>query len=90
MVVLGGGDLLGRTSLLRHRGPDGEGDGLINMNSMANHNCSGGESDPRIRANLPLMEKKRGFAHDLAFGYMRCSIVDLTPSGRRVLGLHVF
>ncbi len=75
------------TRCIRHRGPDDEGFLFINTRSGRMLNCSGAESDARVRGRLPLAEEQaRGFAHDLAFSHRRYSIVDLSPAGHQPMG----
>jgi len=72
------------TRCIRHRGPDDEGFAFINTRNGRVLNCSGSESDARMRNRLPLAEEQaRGFAHDLAFSHRRYSIVDLSPAGHQ-------
>lgn len=76
--------LVKMTRLLRHRGPDDEGFTLIQRRTGQRLDCSGMESDPRIRTVLPAAETcSEGFPHDVALSHRRFSIVDLSPAGHQ-------
>jgi asparagine synthase (glutamine-hydrolysing) len=72
-------------SMLRsiaHRGPDDEGFVLIDASANRSMDLAGAQSDPRIRAKLPLIEAS-AFEHDIGFAHRRYSIVDLSPAGHQ-------
>lgn len=65
----------------RHRGPDDEGFLLMDTRRGAAISCAGRDTDARIR--LPAVEEQRGGGFDLAFGFRRLSIQDLSPAGHQ-------
>ena len=65
----------------RHRGPDDEGYLLINTHSGTTIECGGSDTNPEL-ALPPLTGLRRGH-FDLAFGFRRLSIQDLSPSGHQ-------
>jgi asparagine synthase (glutamine-hydrolysing) len=69
------------TTLLRHRGPDDDGFLLADTRAGSSVLCAG----PDTRAELPLppLEKFRGQSFDLAFGFRRLAIIDLSPAGHQ-------
>ena len=66
---------------IRHRGPDDEGYLLFNTGKNNVAACGGAESDPSL--NLPDIERFSGQDYDLAFGFRRLSILDITPAGHQ-------
>jgi asparagine synthase (glutamine-hydrolysing) len=64
-----------------HRGPDDEGYLLINTSTGATASCGGPDTDPRL--NLPPLEEYGGQPFDVAFGFRRLSIQDLSPAGHQ-------
>jgi asparagine synthase (glutamine-hydrolysing) len=69
------------TTLLRHRGPDDEGYLLADTEQRTARSYAGTDTDPRLR--LPSIRSASGDAADLAFGFRRLSIVDLTVAGHQ-------
>jgi asparagine synthase (glutamine-hydrolysing) len=69
------------TSALRHRGPDDEGYLLVNTRTGHTISCAGTETDPRLA--LPGIEQYAGDMFDLAFGFRRLAILDLSSSGHQ-------
>ncbi|MCU0501205.1 MAG: asparagine synthetase B, partial [Anaerolineae bacterium] len=74
------------TSLLRHRGPDDEGYLLADTRGGSAFACAGDDTDPRLGlphiaplADAPLA----GQPYDLAFGFRRLAILDLSPAGHQ-------
>src|SRR5262245_39604103 len=69
------------TTSLRHRGPDDEGYLLINTRSGSVWPLAGHETLPELR--LPHLEHAGGHSGDLAFGFRRLAILDLSPAGHQ-------
>src|SRR5947208_10441094 len=69
------------TTVQRHRGPDDEGYLLVNTNSGQVVPCGGRDTDALL--NLPALETFQGQAFDLAFGFRRLAILDLSPAGHQ-------
>lgn len=70
----------GATSALRHRGPDDEGYLIANTHTNRIEQYSGSDTDPSL--NLPSISAASG-AFDLAFGFRRLSILDVSPAGHQ-------
>ena len=66
---------------IRHRGPDDEGYVLINTRTGESAACAGRESDSAL--NLPDLRALAGEPFDLAFGFRRLAILDLSPAGHQ-------
>jgi asparagine synthase (glutamine-hydrolysing) len=77
------GPLTEAASLIRHRGPDDEGYTAYDLASGQCRSWSGPESPPEIRDRLPLLGAGGEMPHNLALGFRRFSIVDLTPAGHQ-------
>ena len=69
------------TTLLSHRGPDDEGYLLVNTQKDRVFPCGGADSDPKL--GLPPVQDFYGEFFDLAFGFRRLAILDLSPSGHQ-------
>ena len=69
------------TASLRHRGPDDEGALLVNTRTGAHVAAGGPDTDPRL--DLPRLESFFSSAYDLALGFRRLSIQDLSPAGHQ-------
>ena len=69
------------TTLLRHRGPDDEGYLLVNTQKDQVVSCGGRDSDPKL--GLPPVQDFHGEFFDLAFGFRRLAVLDLSPSGHQ-------
>ncbi len=69
------------TNTQRHRGPDDEGYVLLNTQTGRATSCGGPDTDPRL--TLPLINTFEGEPIDLAFGFRRLSIQDLSPLGHQ-------
>lgn len=73
---------LGRaTTSLRHRGPDDEGYLLVDTRSGRTVLCGGDDTMPAL--GLPRLDTFAGDRFDLAFGFRRLSILDLSPAGHQ-------
>jgi len=66
---------------IRHRGPDDEGYLLIDSRAGEVASCLGPDSAANI--NLPRVEQAYSPRFDMAFGYRRLSILDLSPAGHQ-------
>jgi len=69
------------TTTLRHRGPDDEGYLLVNTKTGRVMLCGGRETNPDL--SLPPIETCSGEPFDLALGFRRLSILDLSPAGHQ-------
>ncbi|HKP53261.1 MAG TPA: asparagine synthase (glutamine-hydrolyzing) [Chloroflexia bacterium] len=69
------------TTLLRHRGPDDEGYLLVDTSPGRAVLCGGENTAPALR--LPRIEELAGERFDLALGFRRLSILDLSPAGHQ-------
>ncbi|MBN1897723.1 MAG: asparagine synthetase B, partial [Spirochaetes bacterium] len=75
------------TSFLRHRGPDDEGYLLVNKNHKRYRLLSGPDSSRGIKRQFPgitAIRPQEGY--DLAFGFRRLSILDLSDRGHQPMG----
>lgn len=69
------------TTILRHRGPDDEGYLLVDTKSGRTVLCGGENTAPELA--LPTLQHFLGEHFDLAFGFRRLSILDLSPAGHQ-------
>jgi asparagine synthase (glutamine-hydrolysing) len=69
------------TRLLRHRGPDDEGYLLADTRRGAALSCAGDDTAPGL--DLPHIGRLAGEPWDLAFGFRRLAILDLSPAGHQ-------
>lgn len=75
-------EVVGRaTKRLRHRGPDDEGYLLADVRSGAWWHCGGPDTDHRLA--LPNLAGAPQRAFDVAFGFRRLAILDLSPAGHQ-------
>ncbi len=77
------GPLAEAASLIRHRGPDDEGYAAFDLASGVHRSWSGPDSPRPVRDRLPELGSASGMPHNLALGFRRFSIVDLTPAGHQ-------
>jgi asparagine synthase (glutamine-hydrolysing) len=73
--------VLRATTVLRHRGPDDEGYLLVHMQAGRTNACGGHDTDPSL--NQPNIQIYSDDHFDLAFGFRRLSILDLSPAGHQ-------
>ena len=66
---------------IRHRGPDDEGYLLVNTRTAEARSCAGPDTDYRLP--LPHIDCFQSEHFDLAFGFRRLSILDLSPGGHQ-------
>lgn len=69
------------TDAIRHRGPDDEGYLLVNTRAGRTISCGGPDTERRLL--LPDLEQFKSEHFDLAFGFRRLSILDLSPTGHQ-------
>lgn len=69
------------TDAIRHRGPDDEGYLLVNTRAGRTISCGGPDTEHRL--SLPYLEQFKSEYFDLAFGFRRLSILDLSPAGHQ-------
>ncbi|HYP39549.1 MAG TPA: asparagine synthase (glutamine-hydrolyzing) [Chloroflexia bacterium] len=69
------------TTVLRHRGPDDEGYLLVDTASGRTVLCGGAHTAPEL--SLPRIERFFGEQFNLALGFRRLSILDLSPAGHQ-------
>ena len=65
-------------SLLRHRGPDDEGYMCFHTRTRRAVSCGGPDTNDRSRPQIADLD---GEVFDLAFGFRRLSIIDLSEAG---------
>jgi asparagine synthase (glutamine-hydrolysing) len=71
---------------IRHRGPDDEGYLLVNTRTADARSCAGPDTDYRMA--LPHVDCFQSERFDLAFGFRRLSILDLSPGGHQPMSSH--
>lgn len=71
---------------IRHRGPDDEGYLLVNTAEGRVVLCAGENSAPELA--LPALNSFAGQHFDLAFGFRRLAILDLSPAGHQPMSSH--
>jgi asparagine synthase (glutamine-hydrolysing) len=69
------------TDAMRHRGPDDEGYLLVNTQTGRTVSCAGENTDPRL--GLSPLESFADDQFDLALGFRRLAILDLSPAGHQ-------
>ncbi len=69
------------TTMLRHRGPDDEGYLLVSNPAKRIVSCGGPDTDPSL--NVPAIHTLSNEAFDLAFGFRRLAILDLSSAGHQ-------
>src|ERR1035437_3951021 len=73
--------LVKMTRIIRHRGPDDEGYLLVNTDQGINQHCKGSDTISTLQSTLPGIEA--GISANLAFGFRRLSIIDLSEKGHQ-------
>ncbi|HOK95672.1 MAG TPA: asparagine synthase (glutamine-hydrolyzing) [Anaerohalosphaeraceae bacterium] len=69
--------------LIAHRGPDDEGYAVFNMDTQTAQKYCGPDSPAVLKSQMPDIVQHPHFAHHLAFGFRRFSIVDLSEKGHQ-------
>jgi asparagine synthase (glutamine-hydrolysing) len=69
------------TETLSHRGPDDEGYLLVNTGDGQTVHCGGRDTRPEL--SLPQIERIEHDSFDLALGFRRLSILDVSPAGHQ-------
>jgi asparagine synthase (glutamine-hydrolysing) len=71
--------LVNMTRIICHRGPDDEGYLLVNTDDDLIQNCKGSDTIASLQGILPNVNE--GISANLAFGFRRLSIIDLSEKG---------
>jgi len=74
------------TEIVRHRGPDDEGYLLINTIDNNRQHCKGADTVDALQGKLEYVRK--GISANLAFGFRRLSIIDLSEKGHQPMSNH--
>ena len=74
------------TDAIKHRGPDDEGYLLVDTRAARARSCGGPDTDSRL--SLPNLNQFRSERFDLAFGFRRLAILDLSPGGHQPMSSH--
>lgn len=69
------------TGMVHHRGPDDEGYLLVNTNENIIQHCKGTDTIVNFQGTLPHL--REGISANLAFGFRRLSIIDLSEKGHQ-------
>ncbi len=76
-------ELYHATSLISHRGPDDEGYAAFNLDARHTIALCGPDSPEILKASMPDITQHMDYPHQLAFGFRRFSIVDLSEKGHQ-------
>ena len=74
------------TQIIRHRGPDDEGYVLVQTSDNKVQHCKGDDTIPELQNKIPHV--RQGIGADLAFGFRRLSIIDLSEKGHQPMSDH--
>ena len=74
------------TNAIRHRGPDDEGYLLVDTRASRAISCAGPDTDRRL--TLPHLDRFKSEQFDLAFGFRRLAILDLSQAGHQPMASH--
>lgn len=74
------------TNAIRHRGPDDEGYLLVDTRAARAISCAGPDTERRL--TVPHLDRFKSEHFDLAFGFRRLAILDLSPGGHQPMASH--
>lgn len=74
------------TQIIHHRGPDDEGYVLVQTSNNSIQHCKGDDTIPEMQNIIPHV--RQGITADLAFGFRRLSIIDLSKKGHQPMCDH--